>query len=612
MKKFLSLISLWGLLLSVACAADVRFTASASSSQVAVGEQFEVSFTINTNADHFNPPSFSGFQLLSGPNQTSSMSMINGVTTQSISLGYILAASKEGTYTIGPATVNVNGRTYSTNPIKITVVKGQPNRQSQARQRQPVSPFDDDFDQPQQPAHVKPVDIKKNVFVKADVTRTDVYQGDKLTVTYKLYTTLRLQLSGEDKTPDLNGFWKKELFDPAKQQFPTTLEVYGGKQFNVITLKKTLLYPEHSGNLTLDPIQLSLDVEVPLPPRNAMEQMFGGPTQLQKLKVSSQPITVHVKPLPQAGKPAGFTNAVGNFKLNNTVDKKQVKANDAINYTFTITGEGNISLLQAPPINFPPDFEKYDPKVTDTIAPNGLGGKRTFTFLLIPRHQGNYTIEAPKFAYFNPATGKYVSISGQAFDIKVDKGTTNANTATNYAQDDKQDVKTIGTDIRYIKTTDTDLVKANDGFYGSVSYWLLIVLGPLVFAGVWGYRQYTLTTNADVAKVKSRRAAKVAAKHLANAQQQLSTGNDALFYEALSRGLYGYLADKLNLQIADLDKETIAQQLQNRGVDNSLSTQLTDTLNLCQMARFAPVSNLSAQQVFNQSQQLINQLQQVL
>jgi hypothetical protein len=313
-------------------------------------------------------------------------------------------------------------------------------------------------------------------------------------------------------------------------------------------------------------------------------------------------------PLPASGKPVGFSGAVGDFTVAANVDKKELKANETMNYDLKISGKGNLALINAPNINPPADFEKYDPKVTDNINvdPAGTSGSREYTYLLIPRHQGDFTFSPPGFSYFNPVSGRYVTLPAKSYNIKVNKGDAVTNSAVFNSQ---QDIKVLAKDIRYIKTSSPDLYKDGEGFYGSAGFYLLLLLGPLGFAGAFLYRRLDDEQNSDLVRLKSRQANKIAAKHLANANKQLVAGDKKAFYEAVAKGLYGYLSDKLNIPVADLNKENITTQLKLKGLDDSTINQLDDTMDLCEMARFAPVTNISEQQVFDKAKNTINEIE---
>jgi hypothetical protein len=576
-------------------AQDVRFTASVNTSQVATGEQFEVTFSINGNGDRFTPPDFNGFQVLSGPNESNSITSINGNTTVSNAYSYDLVAVKEGTYTIGPAYMMVSGKRLATNAIRIKVVKGQPGPQNNAAQHAADNSIVQD----------NTADLSKSLFIKAVADRTNAYQGQQILLTYRLYTRVGIVDSRLDKLPDLNGFWSEEVKDQ-QQQAQWRTETYKGVKYNVADVRQTVLFAEHSGNITVEPFEMTFIARVTAPSRDIMDQFFGSYKDV-KYSVKSTPLVIHIKPLPENGKPAGFTGAVGNFTMTAAVDKTELKANETLNYKVRVSGSGNLKLLTALRINFPPDFEKYDPKIADTItaSANGVTGSRLYDYLLIPRHQGNFTIEPLQFPYFNPATGKYVVLYARSFPVKVNKGTAESN-VTAFSSVNKEEVKVLDKDIRYIKTGNPDLSTRGAGFYTSVWYILLLAAGPAACIAAFIYRNWYRKNNSDLVKLKSRKAGKVAARHLANAEKQL--GNREEFYDAIFKGLYGYLSDKLNISMADLNRDTIMSSLSSAKVREGLTDQLMETLDLCEMARYAPVQ-LSMQEILEKAKNVINSIE---
>nr|WP_232325470.1 BatD family protein [Pedobacter panaciterrae] len=581
-------------------AQDVRVTATVSKNVVGTGEPFEISFSVNGNIESFNPPALSGFQIVGGPNQSSSYSSINGNTTASMSVSYDLVAAKEGEYVIGPATVVVNGKQIRSNAVKIKVVKGRAAPQGNQGNAAP---------QGDKVAEGNSTDISKRLFLRAVANKTNVFIGEQFSVSYKLYTNIDLVDNGLDKLPDFNGFWSQEIKNNS-QNVQWEIESYNGVKYHVATLKQIILFPERFGKLTLDPLAMTFVVRQAAPTNDPIEQFFGGAYKDMKYKIKSTPITINVKPLPDAGKPDGFNGAVGNFSISANLDKSSVKANEAINYTLKITGSGNLKLLKAPELTLPADIEKYDPKVSDDIKEtmSGVSGSRGYSYLLIPRHEGNYTIEPLKFSYFNPNTEKYVSLSSGSFSVKVAKGDPGSNVTT-YAAGGQQDVKMLAKDIAYIKTGSSKLTKDGEGFYGSALYYALLCTGPILFLAALGYRKWYRENNRDLARVKGRNANKIAAKHLANAQKQLLNGDKKSFYEDVYKGLYGYLSDKLNISAADLNKENIREQLKLKNVNDSLIDQLTETLDLCEMARYAPISGISEQEVFDKAKTIINDIE---
>ncbi|QJD98305.1 protein BatD [Mucilaginibacter robiniae] len=593
-----------GLLSQVAFSQNVRFTASVSKTQVGTGEPFEITFSVNAEGASFVPPPLRGFEVVAGPNVSTSMTSINGNSSTSTAYSYDLVAPQTGEFVIEPASIVVGGKRYTTAPIKIKVVKGAPVQQN-ARSGSSQGSGADDLQQ------VSSGDIGKSLFIKAIVSKPSVYQGEQLTLTYRLYTRLGIEANQLDKMPDFNGFWNEDI----KSKTPYVqwrTEVYKGQAYRVADIKQVILFPEHSGDISIEPMAMTFVVQQPVPTEDFMEQFFGNNVREVKYQAKSNKVTLHVKPLPEVGKPADFGGAVGHFTVNASLDKKELKSSEQLNYKVTVSGAGNLMLMQAPNAIFPADFEKFDPKVTDSLSENanGVSGYRTYSYLLIPRHQGNPTIEPVKFSYFNPETGRYQTIATPSFSVKVNKGPTE-NNVTAYA-DDEQDITRTEKDIRNIKTDDVDLSKVGQGFFGSIWYYVLLLLGPLLFGAAYAYRKWYEQYNSDIVKVKSRKASRIAAKHLVNAQKQLNAGNSKAFYEAVFRGLYGYLSNKLNIPVADLNRENIVAGLRARQVQEPLINQLVHTLDLCEMARYAPVSGIAENEVFNQSKTIIHDIEDSL
>ncbi|MFI5163002.1 MAG: BatD family protein [Sphingobacteriales bacterium] len=576
-------------------AQDVKFTASVSKSTVGTGEQFEITFSLNGIGSRFTWPDLSNFQVLAGPNASTRMESINGNTTISNSYGYDLVPVKEGDFTIGAATVMVNGSKLSTHAIKIKVIKGRTVPQgSQQAQNGSAGNITED----------KLVELSKSLFIKAVIDKNKVCQGQQLILKYRLYTRVDIEQSQVDNMPDLNGFWNEDIKGP-QQQTQWHVVSYNGLRYNVTDLKQSVLYPEHAGNITIDPMKMTFMVRVPIPSKDIMDQFFGSYKEV-KYSAKSTPVVIHVKRLPAAGKPDSFTGAVGSFSISGTIDKPKLKTNDALNYKVKITGSGNIKLLKPLNTSFPADFERYDPKITDSVTnnENGISGSRVYNYLLIPRHRGDFNIDPIKFTYFNPGANKYVTLTTKPFHIKVNQGTTESNvTAFSDAN------KLPDNDIRYIKTGDSGLNKDGDLFFGSLGYYLALLAGPVLCCGAYNYRNRVRKNNSDRVKVKNRRASKVAAKHLTNAQKQLLANNSKAFYEDVFKGLYGYLSDKLNIQYANLDRETIVSALKERSSNEQLTGRLLDTLNLCEMARYAPVTHIAEKEVFKKAKDIINDIE---
>lgn len=602
MKYYLlSVLLFWS---AISFGQNIKVTATVSSNQVATGEQFEITFSTNGNPEAFEPPTFAGFQVVGGPSQSSSYSSINGQTTASISVSYGLMAVKEGEFTIGPAIMVIAGKQHKSNSIRITVTKGRSVPQQQGQSR--AAGGQDD-----RVSAGKSSDISKQLFMRAIANKTNVYQGEQITVTYKLYANIAIVGNTPDKLPDFNGFWSQEIKNNSGN-VDWKEEVYNGQRYHVAVLKEIILFPERFGKLTLDPLIMTFVVRKNVPSNDPIEQFFGGGSYEDiKYKIKTAPVAIHVKPLPDAGKPEGFEGAVGQFSISANVDKSSLKANEALNYTLKVSGSGNLKLLKAPTVNFPADLEKYDPKINDRITESlsGVSGAREYTYLLIPRHEGNYTIEPLKFSYFNPVNEKYVTLTAGPFDLKVAKGAPGSN-VTAYSSGNQQDIKMLAKDIAYIKTATSGLHKKDSIFYGSAAYYVLLCVGPLLFAGALIYRKQYREHNRDQVKVKGRNANKIAAKHLANARKQLLAGDKKLFYQDVYKGLYQYLSDKFNIPAAELNKDNIAETLRSASVKEPLINQLTDTLDLCEMARYAPVTGIAEQEVFDKAKSIINDIEE--
>jgi hypothetical protein len=581
-------------------AADVKLIATVNKTQVGVGEPFEVDFTINGSGSHFTAPDFSAFQVISGPSVSFSDDGGNPKTTWA----YTLSASKEGTFTITAAAIVVNGHTLLSNQVKIKVQGQAPPQAAQQTQTPQTAQHPPDVD-------VNSNDPSKSVFIRADVNKTTVYTGQQIIVRYKLYTRMDLAGGQPDKAPDLNGFWSQDIINKNRTNANWTSETYKGLRYSVVVIKQTALFPQHPGDLTIDPLVMTFIVRKRLEKR-VFNNAFGNYEDV-KYQAKSAPVVIHALPLPTEGKPADFSGAVGNYTVYTDVDKKQLKANETINYTFEVRGQGNLNLINPPRITPPADFEKYDPKTTDriTVDSTGESGSRQFNYLLIPRHQGDYTLDLARFSYFDPIAKRYVTVPTSTFNIKVGKGDVQVNVPV-FNSADQQDIKMLGNDIRFIKTAAVGLHKDQIEFYGTPSYYLLLLLGPLGFASAIVYGRWRTSYNSDIVLVKSRKAAKVASQRLAAAGRELAAGNKEAFYEETAKGLYGYLSDKLNIPVADLNKESITERLKARSVGDPVIEELNDTLHRCEMARFAPSASLSQQQIFEKAKNVIHEIEKEL
>ncbi len=560
-----------------------KFTASASKTKVAVGETFQVTFSLNANGANFKMPALNEFDVYSGPNQSTSMSFVNGAMSQSITLSYILAAKKEGKFTIAPASVTVNGANIQSNAIAIEVVKGSaqanPNQNQGNPQQNTSAPSNDD--------------VSDNLFIKTTVNKTKAYQGEQITVSHKVYTRYQLRGFQDIKFPDYTGFWSQDV-PSNSQQIQLTNENINGVVYSVAELKKSYLFPQRTGKLTIEPMKAEVVVrkQSNKRPRDIFDQFFGGGYEDATYSVKSKGVTIDVTALPESGKPAGFAGAVGEYSFKAEVNKDKVKANDAINLTVTITGKGNIKLVDPLKVNFPEDFETYDPKTKDNITAGatGVSGSKTFDYLVIPRHEGDYKIDPISFSYFDPEKKQYITLPSAEFKIHVDKGKDGDAGANVFNPRSKEDVKVLGNDIRYIKTNNIKLMLGENYFFGSGLFYAGLISPLVLFICFVILVRKRREQNKDAVAVKSRRATKMAKKQLLLAEKHLSANNKELFYVEIFKALYGYIGNKLNIPTANLNKETITDSLRIKSVSEATIQQLLATLDNCEYAHYAPAA----------------------
>ena len=575
-------------------AQDVKFTAATSHTEVATGDRFQIQFTANAKITNFKAPDLSDFRVLSGPNQSTSMSFVNGAMSTSISFSYVLMAVKEGMFTIKPAVAAVDGQAYSTNSLNISVSKGVNVQQQQTQQNQP-----------EESINISKADATKDLFIKSSASKTTVYQGEHIIASYKLYTKVNIAGNELVKNADLNGFWSQEI-DLGQAQW--SQEVFGGFRWNVATIRKIVLFPQRSGTLTIDPLEMKFIVQRRAAGGNSVFDQFFGRVENVEVNLKSEPIKIKVLPHPEP-KPASFSGAVGQFEMTADLSTNKVKANEAINLKIKVSGKGNLPLIENFTIDFPKDFETYDPKIADNYktSPNGVAGAKEYDYLLIPRHAGTFTIDPVEFTYFDPNTKAYKTLKSEPFTIEVEKGDGSAANVT-FNGANKEDVQILGEDIRYIHTNDIVVTHAKSSFYGSLGFYIALVILPLLFILVLIFRNKLREAQRDVIGSRSRKANKMANKYLAAAKKSLDANQKAAFYEHISKALFGYTSDKLKIPLSALNKENITEKLNGVSVSQDTISNFIATLELCEMARFAPVS-VSEQEIYGKAASIINQIE---
>jgi len=578
------------------------FTVSVNKNPVGLNDQFQLTYTLNASGSAFKAPSLTEFSVLSGPNQSSSMQFVNGNMTQSISFSYILQPKKEGAFKLEPATVESGGKIVLSNMVTITVIKGGAQGSQKGQNQDEKSNIS-----------------TNNIFLRVSVDKRTVYRGEAIVATYKLYTNVQVINYSINKVPAFNGFWSQDIQMPT--QLTLTSEVVNGINYQVGEIKKVVLFPQQSGALTLEPMEGECIARIQVKRSKSgspfdifndpffNDPFFGsGGIRDVRFAVKSDPVKITVKELP-ANPPSSFNGAVGRFTLDGTVDKTNLKANDAVSLRLKLTGKGNIKLIEAPEFELSPDIETYDPKISDNVTVNerGAGGTRTFEYLLIPRHQGKYEVGPIELTYFDLDKKNYVTLKSPAFSLNVERSADGGSAVT---MSGKSDFQVLGRDIRFIRTVVPEFSGNEMKFYGSWIYWVLATLPVIGLVVLIRYRKHHMAMNADISLMKSRKATGMARKRLETANKLLKAGNQSAFYDETGKAIWGYLSDKLKLPVSILTKESASDALKNRGASNETITNLVTTLDYCELAKFSRMEgSRSADQMYQDTVNLITSIE---
>lgn len=579
MKKLIIILIALIVYSTQAFADKVSFTASAPDA-VVVGDQFRLSYTVTTQkVKDFRAPSIKGFDVLMGPSrsQQSSTQIVNGnvTSTSSITFTYILMANTAGEYTIGGASIVADGNQMVSNSVKIKVLPQDQNSNggqggSSAHSSSGTSVSDQDL------------------FITATASKTNVFEQEAFVLTYKIYTReSNLQLNNA-KLPDFKGFHSQEIEMTTNARW--TPEHYRGRNYYTTVYRQFVLFPQQSGKLYIDPAQFQMTIGKPVQSDDPFDAFFNGGSNVIEIKksIATPKIAINVSPLP-AGKPADFSGGVGEFTVSSSINSQELKTNDAITIKLVISGTGNLKLISNPEIKFPEDFEVYDPKVDNQVrlTREGLTGNRVIEYLAIPRHAGTYKIPGVSFSYFDIRSKSYQTLKTEEYVVNIEKGAGNADQViANFTN--KEDLKVLGEDIRYIKQNEVTLQPKGSFFYGSMSYWLFYIIPALAFIIFFIIYRKQAAENANVAKVRTKKANKVATKRMKLAGKLLSENKKDAFYDEVLKALWGYISDKLNIPVSRLSKDNIEEKLRNHGVSEELIKDFLNALNDCEFARFAP------------------------
>lgn len=539
-----------------------EFTASVSKKTVEVGEEFQIIFSANGNASDFKAPNLLGLRKISGPNKSSSSSVqiINGKinSSQTTSFSYYVSALSEGELTIPSATIKIEGKKIQTQPIKISVIKADPNKKSEFQ-------------------------IGDNVKLEVEVSKRNVYQGEQILVTYKLFSKINLVDISVSQFPNLNGFWNEKIETSSR----STVQNIDGTNYGVWEISKSILTPQKSGDLKIDPMKINITVQ--LKTQNRSGDIFGMFNNYRNVEeeIQSKSVTIKVKDLPD-NPPTSFNGAVGVFELKAKTDKKIADANTAINYEIELSGSGNLHLIDNLPVNFPDDFEVFDPEKKDKsfTSKNSIKGKLIFNYLIIPRFQGEYQIPSQEFSFFNLNTKKYETLKTQAIDIEVNKGSNQTNVIASSEQLLEENDKSLSP----IKTK-SEFKLINDKMWHQKWWYILLLILPILLTISAGIRKvYIKIIDKNPIDRKYRKSLKIAQERLKNAKLFLKNNKKQRFYEEIEKSLLNYFSHKFNTETADLSKEKISEIFTNRQVDKEVLMNYISILEDCEYCRYSPAS----------------------
>lgn len=583
------LLVLFVLMAGMVQAADEPVTFQASGpSKVVLDKPFQVSFSVNAKGKDFRLPEIKDFDILAGPfeSHSSSMSIINGERTSSVSYKYTytLLARSTGTFTIPSAAITVKNKKYTSNGLSIEVLpadasqpsgqQGQGGGQSHSRQQ----------------SRSETEISGENLFVRTIVSKTTAYEQEAILLTYRLYSTLDVVNYSVRKMPDFKGFMKNDL----EIQPQLTLENYKGRNYATVDLYQTILFPQRGGTAEIDKadFEIILRIENTTSRRSIFDSFFDSYTNVSRA-VTAPGVKIKVNELPAAGRPMAFGGTVGNFSMNSSISAKEVKANDAVTMKITIEGAGNMRMIKTPAVKFPESFEQYDPKVSNDFktSSSGVNGKKTVEYLFIPRHSGEFEIPSVEFCYFDIQTKTYKTLRTPVYKLNVLKGEAGSApeaVVENYVG--KEDVKQLGSDIRYIRTGNWAIQPEEEPMIGSLTSWLMYLVPLALTLLIFILLSKQAKENANIRLVKNKKANKVARKRLKSARKLLDEGKKDRFYDEVLKAVWTYLGDKMSIPVSSLNKDNVEAELKSRQVDEALISQLLAILNTCEFARYAPNS----------------------
>ena len=581
MKRVLFIVSVLAIMAgwNVNAQENVEFTASAP--DVAYVETpFQLIYSVNAAAKDLQAPDFQFFEILAGPfeSRSSYTQIINGKKSSATNLSYTLTLmpSKTGTFKIPGASIVVDGEKIYSNDLTIKVENAEKNAQKQNEGGTVTG------------GGTQRV-TSESIFVRTIVSKTNIYEQEAISVTYKLYTLLDVAQFTGAKLPDFNGFLKQDIEQSQNKQL--SAETYKGRSYGTVVLYQAVLFPQHTGEIEIGKASFTalLRLQNKAQVRSIFDDFFDSYTNVEKT-LTAPAVTVKVSELPLAGKPATFSGAVGNFNLTSTLSSGNLKTNQAATIKVVISGNGNMKLLKNPEIKFPDGFEVYDPKVDNKFSSGsgGVSGTKTIEYMFIPRRSGKFDIPSAELSYFDLNNKTYRTLRTPAYKINVTKGEGGEAVVENFTG--KEDVTPLAKDIRYLYTGSVKLKPESRPWFGTLPFWMLFLIPLIIAAILFIYFRKHVKENADLAFVKTKKANKVAQKRLRLALKFLEEGKKKQFYEEVMKAVWTYLSDKLVIPVAELNKDNIRLKMNEKGMEKEVTDNFTNILNTCEYASYAPDS----------------------
>lgn len=569
--------------------AQVAFDAKVSKKQLGINERIRVDFTMNKDGDDFEPPNFENFTVVGGPSQSISNSWVNGVRSFSKSYSFYLTPKKRGKFTLGQATIKIDGKTYKTLPINITVT---------AAVDKPKDPND--------PNYI----ASENIHLVAEVSNSNPYLNEAITVVYKLYVAQNTGVRNwrEIDSPRFSDFWSQNI---DVKGFDVQQGTYKGEDYRYVVLRKTVLYPQKTGKLTIEALSLDVTVEVPSKRRDVFGRNF---TTNVNRTVASSNRSINVKPLPETGKPDGFSGAVGSFDFNITTNKQTLKATEALELKVEVAGKGNLKLFQLPTLVLPSALEVYEPEHSEKVQIRGSGmrGSISDAYTVVPNYQGSYPIPSLSFSYFDINTKRYKTLTSERLIIEVNEGPVSAtNSNTNSTGVAKENIITPNLNqFSAFKTTTTLQPIDSKSFFKSPLFWWLLLAPFLIIPMLMFIVRNRMIRALDVSGNKIRKTNRLARKYLSDAKKSL--GQKEQFYNALERALHNYLKSKLRLETSEFNKEKIEELLGDKNINRTTLDGFISLLTACELARYTPLSEVDMQNDYHKAASVINALDKQL